>query len=463
MNAQTDDMNDKWLNDLRDRMADYREPAPEDLWDDIARELDRASIPAAPVVPPRNVVALWMRRAAVAAMLALALTLGYTRLSRDAAPAPDLLPDLLAEVTGADMADESALAVAAHDVPKVGISGKRVAAPARGKVQAQTETAESVLAAKRAVTPTATFAESADETPSALGSGENKVAERSVENNAKSSVGNSAERSAETAAEARKGYAATGGRRIPTADLGHAAKRTAGSERGRLTADVYLSGLAAGTSDSHHSVSGAMMVSADRYRSEAGMVDPLDDPLTVVMLYNRNAPVDTEIRHRQPLRFGFSLRCMITPAIGVESGLTYTLLRSDISSGGAECYYDEDRTLHYMGIPVNLVWNAWSGKRLTFYLSGGASVEKCVSGRSETRYVLRGRGESTERRSMEIKPLQWSVAAAAGLQYNLSPRTGLYVEPGIGYYFDNGSETETAYSKRPLNFNLNMGIRISFR
>lgn len=458
MNAQTDDMNDKWLNDLRDRMADYREPAPEDLWNDIARELDRASVPAvpaAPVVPPRNVVALWMRRAAVAAMLALALALGYTRLSRDAAPAPDLLPDLLTEVTGADMAEESALAVAAHDVPKVGISGKRVAASARGKVRTQTETAGSVLAAKRATTFAAQQAESADGVSSALGSGENEVAE--------SSVGNSAESRAETAAEARKGYAATGGRRIPAADSGHAAKRTAGSIRGRLTADVYLSGLAAGASDSQHSVSGAMMVSADRYRSEAGMVDPLDDPLTVVMLYNRNAPVDTEIRHRQPLRFGFSLRCMITPAIGVESGLTYTLLRSDISSGGAECYYDEDRTLHYMGVPVNLVWNAWSGKRLTFYLSGGASVEKCVSGRSETRYVLRGRGESTERRSMEIKPLQWSVAAAAGLQYNLSPHTGLYVEPGIGYYFDNGSETETAYSKRPLNFNLNLGIRISFR
>lgn len=455
MNAQTDDMNDKWLNDLRDRMADYREPAPEDLWDDIARKLDRASIPAAPVVPPRNVVALWVRRAAVAAMLALALTLGYTRLSRDAAPAPDLLPDLLAEVTVADMAEESALAVAVHDVPKVGISEKRGAAPARRKVRMQTETAENVLAAKRATTFTAQQAESADEVSSTLGSGENEAAE--------SSVGNSAESRTETAAEARKGYAATGGRRIPAADSEHAAKHTAGSERGRLTADVYLSGLAAGASDSQHSVSGAMMVSADRYRSEAGMVDPLDDPLTVVMLYNRNAPVDTEIRHRQPLRFGFSLRCMITPAIGVESGLTYTLLRSDISSGGAECYYDEDRTLHYMGIPVNLVWNAWSGKRLTFYLSGGTSVEKCISGHSETRYVLRGRGESTERRSIEIEPLQWSVAAAAGLQYNLSPRTGLYVEPGIGYYFDNGSETETAYSKHPLNFNLNLGIRISFR
>ena len=44
MNAQThDDMNDKWLNELRDRMADYRESAPENLWDDIARELRRAA------------------------------------------------------------------------------------------------------------------------------------------------------------------------------------------------------------------------------------------------------------------------------------------------------------------------------------------------------------------------------------------------------------------------------------
>ena len=108
---------------------------------------------------------------------------------------------------------------------------------------------------------------------------------------------------------------------------------------------------------------------------------------------------------------------MITPVFGIESGISYTLLMSNVNSGGEECYYDEDRTLHYMGVPVNLVWNAWSGERLS----------------------------------------------CAGLQYNLSRRAGLYVEPGMGYYFDNGSETETAYSRRPLNFNLNMGVRISFR
>ncbi len=86
MNAQThDDMNDKWLNELRDRMADYRESAPENLWDDIARELERD---AAPIAPRRNVVALWIRRSAVAAMLVLALALGYDRLSRTDTPDP---------------------------------------------------------------------------------------------------------------------------------------------------------------------------------------------------------------------------------------------------------------------------------------------------------------------------------------------------------------------------------------
>ncbi len=223
-----------------------------------------------------------------------------------------------------------------------------------------------------------------------------------------------------------------------------------------------MSGLG-GSSDSQRSFNGAMMISADMYRHIAERADPLADPLTVVMLYNRNSPIDTEIKHRQPLRFGFSLRYMITPAFGIESGISYTLLMSNVNSGGEECYYDEDRTLHYMGVPVNLVWNAWSGKRLSFYLSGGASVEKCVSGHASTRYVLRGRPVSSERRSISVAPLQWSLAAAAGLQYNLSRRAGLYVEPGMGYYFDNGSETETAYSRRPLNFNLNMGVRISFR
>jgi len=432
-------MNDKWLNDLRDRMADYREPVPENLWDGIAQELERGT---APVTPRRNVTALWIRRSAAAAMLALALAAGYKHLSRTETP------DLIAESGMAD-ADDIAGGLPSADAAAVraGISpSAHKPQPVRlGLAAALTATAGTAAATDIIISnevPRPTPAESIAETR----------AESPSDRDSRQPIRRLTDGAPKSRPTAKSPASAPAQAAVPA--------------KSRLTADIYMSGLA-GSSCSRRSDNGTMMLSAGMYRqiSERAdpMADPLDDPLTLVMLYNRNAQVDTETRHRQPLRFGFSLRCMITPSIGIESGLAYTLLMSTVKSGGKECYYDEERTLHYIGIPVNLVWNAWSGERLTFYLSGGASVEKCVSGRSGIRYVLHGRTVSSERRSIGIAQLQWSVAAAAGVQYNISRRTGLYIEPGVGYYFDNGSETETAYSRRPLNFNLNMGVRISFR
>ena len=43
---------------------------------------------------------------------------------------------------------------------------------------------------------------------------------------------------------------------------------------------------------------------------------------------------------------------MITPAFGIESGISYTLVMSNGNSGGVVCYYDEARSLQYLGVPV---------------------------------------------------------------------------------------------------------------
>ena len=39
---------------------------------------------------------------------------------------------------------------------------------------------------------------------------------------------------------------------------------------------------------------------------------------------------------------------------------------------------------------------------------------------------------------------------------------GVFVEPGMSYYFDDGANIQTIYKEKPLNFNLNMGIRLTF-
>ena len=42
----------------------------------------------------------------------------------------------------------------------------------------------------------------------------------------------------------------------------------------------------------------------------------------------------------------------------------------------------------------------------------------------------------------------------------LGDKVGLYAEPGLNYYFDNGSPVENVFKSRPLNFNLTLGLRL---
>ena len=68
--------------------------------------------------------------------------------------------------------------------------------------------------------------------------------------------------------------------------------------------------------------------------------------------------------------------------------------------------------------------------------------------------------EGTETR-LKKDDLQWSVDAALGVQYNFIPQLGIYAEPGIKYYFDNGSHIHNFFKYRPTNFNLQVGLRLN--
>lgn len=85
-------------------------------------------------------------------------------------------------------------------------------------------------------------------------------------------------------------------------------------------------------------------------------------------------------------------------------------------------------------------------------------MEKCVAGKISTQtmtstpYTYDGSGE---------RPFQFSANVSAGIQYDITKHCGLFVQPGIGYYFNDGSSLRTIYKQHPLNFDLNIGIRLS--
>lgn len=153
------------------------------------------------------------------------------------------------------------------------------------------------------------------------------------------------------------------------------------------------------------------------------------------------------IKHKQPLSFGLSVRKALPKNFSVETGVTYTMLSSEITYENSS--EKTDQKLHYIGIPVRANWSFVNDKRFTVYVSAGGAIEKCVYGKV---------GSEKE----TVKPVQLSVMGAVGAQYNISNRVGIYVEPGVSYFFDDGSPIETIRKENPTNFTLQAGIRLTY-
>lgn len=177
-----------------------------------------------------------------------------------------------------------------------------------------------------------------------------------------------------------------------------------------------------------------------------------------ILLENAAQSPQTSVKHHMPVTIGFSLDWNLDKNWTLETGLNYTLLSSDIRSG-SKSYVEETQKLHYVGIPLKICRSIWQNRWFSVYASVGGAVEKCVSGRLESVTVTNGGNRTSERTSLEVDPLQWSVAAAAGAQVNFTSRLGLYLEPGVAYYFDDHSGVETIRKEHPFNFNLQLGLR----
>lgn len=177
-----------------------------------------------------------------------------------------------------------------------------------------------------------------------------------------------------------------------------------------------------------------------------------------ILLENAAQSPQTSVKHHMPVTIGFSLDWNLDKNWTLETGLNYTLLSSDIRSG-SKSYVEETQKLHYVGIPLKIRRSIWQNRWFSVYASVGGAVEKCVSGRLESVTVTNGGNRTSERTSLEVNPLQWSVAAAAGAQVNFTSRLGLYLEPGVAYYFDDHSGVETIRKEHPFNFNLQLGLR----
>ena len=163
-----------------------------------------------------------------------------------------------------------------------------------------------------------------------------------------------------------------------------------------------------------------------------------------------NAQTEFVWKHRLPLRFGLSVHYLLNDRLSLLSGISYTYLYSECSIPLYNINYNQK--LHYLGIPIGMVWQLWSSGHFRLYLSGSTMLEKCVHASFDYK--------SSDGVDIE-KPWQWSLNAAAGAEYSFTPQLGVYLEPSLGYYFDDGSNFEHYYKEHPLAPSISFGLRFN--
>lgn len=209
----------------------------------------------------------------------------------------------------------------------------------------------------------------------------------------------------------------------------------------------------------------AMVMGANPLAAGVTKTDWIDkDSKASAIVYNQ-PEVQEEYSHKIPVKVGLTARYNITGRLGVETGLTYSILSSSVKIGNSETgknWSTGRQTLHYLGIPLNISFNILNSRYVNIYVTGGGMMEKSISGSIKTDEYVDGKFDRTLTTNISPKGLQWSVNAAAGIQANILPQLGFFVEPGVSHHFKNGSRVRSIYTDKPTDFSLGFGLRYSF-
>ena len=162
--------------------------------------------------------------------------------------------------------------------------------------------------------------------------------------------------------------------------------------------------------------------------------------------------------HYFPISVAISLQHQFNNSIGLESGLSYTLLASQFVSGTGQDGIVENQKIHYLGIPLKLSYNWLNIKNWDIYSSAGISFEIPINTSFSTDYQLRTISLLNESDSFNA-PCQWSVSIGAGVQYNINSHWGIFIEPNAQYFIPNGSDIETYRTEHPFSISLPIGVR----
>ncbi len=454
-------MKRNWKEDIHDRLGNFETDAPDGLWEAIHQRMAQTERAQAEKRPAPFVLQPALRRTACAAAACLALIAGYQYFGDGGKEAANGVKQAGGNgmiAVGGTVASGNSRYVASKpataSIVATNLAGVRVAkngvTPAA--VYAQTQNSESAQISTSQHLNTSTSQHLNPSTPQPLNPSTSHHHNPSTPqplNPSTSQHHNPSTPQHLNPSTSQPHNPSTSLLAYTPADS-HASHRTAPSQRWTLSTSA-TTGMGASS----------VTNSTATYVEAVGPDDVIwaDNPQLGIGIFNQGKSVKTEYKHRLPVRVGINVAYRLTDRLSVESGVSYTRLSSDKKDGTKDNYSSGSQKLDYIGVPLNVKYRAFGYRRLSVYASAGLLTEKCVSGKTTHEYVISGEKKKHEAEDVAEKPWQLSVNAALGAQLDVLRNVGVYVEPGVSYYFDDRSPLSTIYKEKPLNFNLNMGVR----
>ncbi|MDY4401270.1 MAG: outer membrane beta-barrel protein [Prevotella sp.] len=438
-------MKRNWKEDIHDRLGNFETDAPDGLWEAIHQRMAQTERAQAEKRQTPFVLQPALRRTACAAAACLALVVGYQYF--------------------ADGGKETANGVKQAGGDGMIAVGRTVASDNSRYVASKPATASivatnlaGVRVAKNGVTPAAVYAQTQNDESAQISTPQHLNTSTSQPlNPSTSQPHNPTTPQPLNPSTSQPLTPSTSQHPNPSASL--LAYTPADNSRGRHEGAAARWTLS--TSATTGMGASSVTNSTATYVEAVGPDDVIwaDNPQLGIGIFNQGKSVKTEYKHRLPVRVGFNVAYRLTDRLSVESGVSYTRLSSDMKDGTKNNYSSSSQKLDYIGVPLNVKYRAFGYRRLSVYASAGLLTEKCVSGKTTHEYVISGEKKKHEAEDVAAKPWQLSVNAALGAQFDVLRNVGVYVEPGVSYYFDDRSTLSTIYKEKPLNFNLNLGVR----
>jgi len=403
-----------WTEKLRDRLADYESPVADDLWAAIEQSLPHERATALP---------LWRRWAAAAAVAAVVVGGGWWLWTDDEVPTT---PQQVAMTTVANQH-------VATDTPR---TPARQPQPTPTPTQPTQPTPQPQLPQQAPQPQQQRPADNATRTV-------NKT--MSTVHNATGTVDNTT-RTVDNTTRTMDNTTRTVDHATRTMDNTTAPATTKAKSRRTVSFGLHANGgLLAYNQSSGVRMSPQM---ASYYDNSAYM--PTRQPSTGDVIWLTG--YEERQHHDHPIAVGLTVALQLSPRWSVETGVVYTRLHADFVNIMHQVAINKEQTLHYVGLPLSLRYHLLNSRRWTLYASAVTQADWNVAARQQTEGVSQTIGKDR---------LQWSAGGAVGAEFRPVPLLGLYAEPGLRYYFDNGSHLQNYYKEHPFNWSLQVGIRLN--